>query len=92
MKTYNVKYEVGQDVYILLSKKIFKSKIEKIRIIHSSPYIKGETMEEMDGIEIDYLVIVDEKIYPSGGHSYNYDWYEQDDIFLNKDELFRKIV
>lgn len=92
MKTYNVKYEVGQDVYILLSKKIFKSKIEKIRIIHSSPYVKGETMEEMDGIEIDYLLIVDEKIFSSGGYSYLYDWYKQDDIFLNKDDLLRNIV
>lgn len=92
MKTYNVKYDVGQEVYILLSKKIFKSKIEKIRIVHGVPYIKGETMEQMDGIEIDYLVVVNEQFYPLGGHSSSYDWYKQDDIFLDKDELLRKII
>jgi hypothetical protein len=92
MKTYNVIYDVGQDVYILSSKKIFKSKIEKIRIIHGCPYIKGETMEQMDGIEIDYLVMVNEEIYPSGGHSFIYDWYKQDDVFLDKNELLNKII
>ena len=88
MKNYNVKYEIGQEVYILLSKKIVKSKIEKIRVVHSHPYIDGNNnMKEMDGIVIDYLVIVDERKY-----STNYDWYNQDDVFLDKDELLRKII
>jgi hypothetical protein len=87
MKNYNVKYEIGQEVYILLSKKIFKSKIEKIRVLHSLPYIDGNNnMKEMDGLMIDYLVIVNEQ-----KHSTSYDWYNQDDIFLDKDDLFRKI-
>ena len=88
MKNYNVKYEIGQEVYILLSKKIFKSKIEKIRVLHSLPYIDGNNnMKEMDGLMIDYLVIVNEQ-----KHSTSYDWYNQDDIFLDKDDLFRKII
>lgn len=88
MKNYNVKYEIGQEVYILLSKKIFKSKIEKIRVVHSHPYFDGNNnFKEMNGIVIDYLVIVNEREY-----STSYDWYNQDDIFLDKDELFRKII
>ena len=88
MKNYNVKYEIGQEVYILLSKKIFKSKIEKIRVVHSRPHIDGDNnMKEMDGIVIDYLVIVNDREY-----STSYDWYNQDDVFLDKDELFRKII
>jgi hypothetical protein len=88
MKNHNVKYEIGQEVYILLSKTIFKSKIEKIRIVHSRPYIDGDNnMKEMDGIVIDYLVIVNQQ-----QNSTSYDWYNQDDVFLDKDELFRKII
>jgi hypothetical protein len=88
MKNYNVKYEIGQEVYILLSKKIFKSKIEKIRVVHSRPYIDGNNnMKEMDGIVIDYLVPQNEREY-----STEYEWYNQDDVFLDKDELLRKII
>lgn len=88
MKNYNVNYEIGQEVYILLSKKIFKSKIEKIRIVHSRPYIDGNNnMKEMDGIVIDYLVSKNEREY-----STEYEWYNQDDVFLDKDELLRKII
>lgn len=49
-------------------------------------------MKQMDGIEIDYLVVVNEKLYESGGHSTQYGWYNQDDVFLDKDELLRKII
>ena len=59
MKKYNVKYEVGQEVYILESKKISKTVIDKIRITEQKPYMKGNsngTYTEMDGIKIDYLI------------------------------------
>jgi len=88
MKEYNVKYELGQDVFILLSRKIFKSKIESIRIVQSRPYIDGNNnMKEMDGIVIDYLVVVEER-----EHFTSYDWYNQDDVFVDKDDLIRKII
>ncbi len=98
MKTYEVKYDVGQEVYILLSKKIIKSRIEQIKILHGSPYIKiihtmgEETKKEEDGIEIEYLVVVDEVSYKSGSHHIKYDWYNQEDIYLNKNELIKKII
>lgn len=91
MKSYNVKYDIGQEVYILSSKKIIKSKIETIRIVHGSPYFNGKTMERMNGIEIDYLVIVNEQLHPLGGNSFGCQWYNQDDVFLDIDELIRKI-
>lgn len=93
MKTYNVKFDIGQDVYILLSKKIIKSRINKIKIEHSSPYVDGETMEQKDGIEIYYLISVGcEQSTISGSKIISYDWYNQDDVFLDKDELIRKII
>lgn len=87
MKNYDVKYEIGQEVYILLPKKIFRSKIEKIRVVNSRPYIDGNNnSKKMDGIVIDYLVIINEDEYMT-----SYDWYGQDDIFLDKDELSQKL-
>lgn len=94
MKTYNVKYDIGQEVYILLSKKIFKTKIDKISIHHGLPYMKfnGKTIEENDGIEIKYLVMVNEVLYSSGGHYCDFDWYNQEDVFSDKNELISKII
>jgi len=95
MKEYNVKYKVGADVYILSSKKIYKSRIDKIRVIESQPYSEFEygrhpgekgSVVEKDGIEIDYLVIT----YKTDNYT-SYDWYSQDDIFDNEEELIRKI-
>jgi hypothetical protein len=92
MSEYNVKYRVGQEVYILSSRAFIKSRIEKIRITEQSPYIKGETMEEMDGIEIDYLVVAKEVIDPIfNSRSCSFEWYSQDDVYLNKEELIAKL-
>ena len=38
MKQYDVKYDVGQEVYIIAQNKNFKSKIDKIRIIERGPH------------------------------------------------------
>jgi hypothetical protein len=88
MKTYNVKYERGTEVYILQNKKIIKSSIEKIRIYEKAPYIDADNnMKEMDGVTIEYLVEID------NGASYrSYDWYKQEDVFLSKDEVLRQII
>lgn len=92
MKNYDVKYEIGQEIYIILNKTIIKSSIKKIRIIHDIDYIDGKTLEKMSGITIEYLVITKEETYPSGGCSQAFDWHFQDEIYLDKDELFRKIA
>ena len=92
MKEYNVKYHIGQEVYILTSREFVKSRIEKIRITEQAPYIKGVIMEQMDGIEIDYLVVTKETINPISNSSLSsFDWYNENHIFLNKEELIAKL-
>jgi len=93
MKKYNVKYEVGQEVYVLESKKIIKSPIDKIRISEQGPYVKGNhdgTFTEKDGVEIEYLVEASRNACGKG-HSYTYDWFNQEDVFSNKEELIAQI-
>ena len=91
MKTYEVKYDIGQEVYIISDKKLFKSRINKIRVLEQQPYKKydssKQTHVDMDGIEIHYLVLTKEvNCYTE------YDWYCQDDVFETKQEVFRKIM
>jgi|TARA_R110001592_G_C13038353_1_gene739037 hypothetical protein len=97
MKEYNVKYKVGQEVYVLRSKKITQNRINKIRVTEQQPYIKGNldgTYIEMDGIEIDYLIETKRDfIHPhTKSTQSSYDWYSQEDVFTNKDELITQIV
>ena len=94
MKTYDVKYDINQEVYILTGKKIYQSKVEKIRIVQSRPYIKFEGMKQMNGIEIEYLVIVSEEEYGEStprSRKIGFDWYNQDDVFATKEELIQSI-
>ena len=96
-KQYNVKYEVGQDVYVLRDKKISKNRIYKIRVTEQQPYTKGNsdgTYTEMSGIEIDYLIETKRDfIHPhTKSTQSSYDWYSQEDVFTNKDELIAQIV
>ena len=96
-KQYNVKYEVGQDVYVLRDKKISKNRIDKIRVTEQQPYTKSNpdgTYTEMDGIEIDYLIETKRDfIHPhTKSTQSSYDWYSQKDVFTNKDELIAQIV
>lgn len=96
MKKYNVKYEVGQEVYVLRNKKITKNRIDKIRVTEQQPYTRSNlngSLTKMSGIEIDYL-IESERI-PFGannGTSSSYNWYSEEDVFTDKDELIAQIV
>tara|TARA_B100000963_G_C22026593_1_gene409401 strand:- start:156 stop:458 length:303 start_codon:yes stop_codon:yes gene_type:complete len=98
-KQYNVKYEVGQDVYVLRDKKISKNRIYKIRVTEQQPYTKSNpdgTYTEMDGIEIDYLIETERDFIFIHPHTQStqssYDWYNEEDVFTNKDELIAQIV
>jgi hypothetical protein len=96
-KQYNVKYEVGQDVYVLRDKKISKNRVDKIRVTEQQPYTKGNsdgTYTEMNGIEIDYLIETKRDfIHPhTKSTQSSYNWYSQEDVFTNKDELIAQIV
>ena len=58
-KEYNVKYEVGEEVYVLRNKKITKNRVDKIRVTEQQPYTKSNldgTLTKMSGIEVDYLL------------------------------------
>ena len=97
MNEYNVKYEVGQDVYVLRNKKITKNRIDKIRVTEQQPYTRGNgdgTLTEMTGIEIDYLIETKRDfIHPhTKSTQSSYDWYSQEDVFTNKDELIAQIL
>jgi hypothetical protein len=94
MRKYNVKYEVGQEVYVLRSKKITKTVVDKIRVTEQQPWTRGNsdgTHTEMDGIEIDYLVETERLPFGANGTHSSYDWYNQEDVFTNKEELIAKI-
>ena len=95
MKEYNVKYEVGQEVYVLRDKKISKNRVDKIRVTEQKPYIRGNsdgTFTEMTGIEIDYLIETEYIVNGVKGTHRSYAWYNEEDVFTNKDELIAQIV
>lgn len=94
MKTYDIKYDINQEVYIITNMKIYKSKIEKIKMIQSRPYIKFEGMKQMDGIEIEYLVVTSDEEYGDNNprsHKMGFNWYIQDNVFATKEELIQSI-
>ena len=94
-KEYNVKYEVGQDVYVLRNKKITKNRIDKIRVTEQQPYTKGNsdgTLTEMSGIEIDYLIETEYTVNGVRGTQSTYNWYNEEDVFTNKAELIAQIL
>ena len=97
MKEYNVKYEVGEEVYVLRNKKITKNRVDKIRVTEQQPYTKinyNGTFTEMSGIEIDYLIETERiRMHPgSQSTQSSYDWYNEEDVFTDKDELIAQIV
>ena len=97
MKEYNVKYEVGEEVYVLRNKKITKNRVDKIRVTEQQPYTKGNsdgTITPMNGIEVDYLIETERIRMRPGSQSTqsSYDWYSQEDVFTNKDGLIAQIV
>ena len=90
MKEFDVKHGIDDEVFIILNKTIIKTKIESFRITQSRPYTRGEDMKEMDGIVIEYLVVVKDVHYGLS-HQTSYEWYNQDDVYTDKEELIRRI-
>ena len=97
MKSYNVKYDVGQEVYMLNKKAIYKSKIEKIRIVEQKPFgvdvvnaTKEQQEDAKEGICIEYLFVVDIEDY-GNSQKISYDWYNQADVFAQREELIDRI-
>ena len=96
-REYNVKYEVGEEVYVLRNKKITKNRVDKIRVTEQQPYTKSNldgTLTKMSGIEVDYLIETERiRMHPgSQSTQSSYHWYSQKDVFTNKDELIAQIV
>jgi len=89
MKTYDVKYDIGQEVYVISDRKIIKTIIDKIEITESRSYSqidKHGVVEEMSGIDIRYFVMVREE-----GNAKYYDKIKQNDVALTPDEFIRNI-
>ena len=94
IKTYTVKFDVGQEIYLITDKKIIKTKIERIKIEDRSPFkeIASMTKDSIDikertGLTINYLVTT----HYEENASYH-DWFLEDDIALTQDELIQKIT
>jgi hypothetical protein len=85
----NNKFNIGQEVIAMNGKKIFNTKIAEIRVRIKPPYsewVFGK-IKSMSGIEIEYRVEI-----PSRQHNMSdYDWYEEEDIFVSKEQLINKI-
>lgn len=87
MKTYDVKYEIGQEVYFILDKGIKKAKVEKIKVMEFRPYDLMNCTEIQKqiakrGYSIQYLVEI------NNTESYvNLDWIHQEEINDSKEAL-----
>lgn len=89
----DLKYDLDQEIYVILNKKILKSKIEKIRIIKYKPYqevLGSGKLIDHNGIKIEYLVINYDTMIGSIRTS-NYEWFDENDVYGTKDELIRAI-
>lgn len=77
MKTYDVKYSIGDSVYININKiGSVNGIIDSFRIIETKLHIK-----------IHYLVIIENKIELEPGVYKNFEWISEENIFLNKKDL-----
>lgn len=80
----DLKCDLNQEVYVINNNKISKNIVEKIRITKYKPFkelvSKGKIIDR-EGIKIEYLIIQNNK----------FDWYEEDDIYLTKEDLIRAI-
>lgn len=97
MKSYDVKYELDQEVYVFLNKKVISTKIEKIQIVQgkSYTYLSSDNSKqvELSGIEISYLVPVEMEVPPYNGMQTGVSmWYNQEDICTTKEEVISKIL
>jgi len=89
------KYSIDDVVYILSEKKIFRSRISEVRVEVRKPHqalLVPYEIVDRNGIKIEYLVITSEVIIPGiTGTQTNYDWYDEKDIFISKEELIANI-
>ena len=89
------KVDIANTLAALENKKIIKAPIESIRVYERQPYSKsvGDTLIDMDGIEIEYLIPKEglEIHHRPSSNWITYDWYNQDDVFSDREELIRII-
>jgi hypothetical protein len=88
MKSYDVKFEIGQDVFTLMNKKILKSKIDKIRITEQRPckIMKDNKWVNDKTVKIEYLLLVEQN-----DRNLSYDYFDQDDVAASKEEILSKL-
>jgi len=95
MKQYNVKYNIQQKVFILTNKSVYETVIDQIRVTERAPFVKliGTELVNNDGILIEYLVEISSEPYSRLGSTMSsYDWYPQEDVYTDKEELIRNII
>lgn len=94
--TFKSKFEIGQDVYIIVNSHVFKSivsaikvKIEKPAKVESLMGRWPETLKQdiIEGITVELLVLSYEK---EGLRHYN--WYNQRDVFESEGELIKDVM
>lgn len=77
MKTYDVKYPIGIVVYSYINNiDIIMGVIDSFRIIESSEKVK-----------IQYLLILEELTEIKPGVYKNFDWFDEEKIFLNENDI-----
>ena len=87
MRSYDVKYDLGQEVYVISQRQIIRTIIDKIKIEHSTPWVNGNrNMEVMSGIEISYLVATEKR-----SNCTSYDWFKSEEVALKPEELIKDI-
>ena len=89
------KYNVRDKVFVLTDKKIFETYIEKVKVEQSfcCGRIKSDmTIEEWDGLSIQYLIET-KATQPPGckGWMREYDWFDEKDVYTDKESLIAKI-
>ena len=82
MGTYSSKFKRGDNVWVLGNKKIFQTYIEEVRIVDNGCVNINE-----NGITITYMVETNKK-----GNIKEYDVFDEENIFLSKDELIASII
>jgi hypothetical protein len=98
MKEYKAKYDIDSEVYVLTSKKIIQASVKNIKIIDTGQYKEltilnnQQVLTDKDGVTIEYLIET-HKEQPVGCKGFNifYDWFKEEDVFDNKEELIKQI-
>lgn len=81
MKEYNIKYSIGDIVYINLPKYgILEGNVDSFKIIENKEYIK-----------IQYLIIFNQNIEIETGVYKNFEWVDESFIYLSRKELLKNL-